>query len=64
MVEHKVVNMKKSRKDGMTVALVDRATSFQPFIVAWAYDTESREWGQGHYFNDYDSAIKFYNTNY
>ena len=36
--------------------LIDRATSFQPFVVCWLFDTKTYTWAQGHYFSDIDAA--------
>ena len=37
--------------------LIDRATSFQPFVVCWLFNTENYTWAQGHYFAEYDRAL-------
>lgn len=29
------------------------------YVVAYNYCEEDNSWGQGHYFNDYISALKF-----
>ena len=62
MVEHTVLNMKDYK--GIKVALVDRGTGFQPYVVAWCYDEDSRTWGQGHYFQKLKDAVKYYEKNY
>ena len=39
--------------------LIKRNTEYCPFIVAWGFNEEDYTWGQGHYFNDYSSALWF-----
>ena len=54
--EIEVLNMKND-KHGIPVALVNRHTKYNPFVVAWGYDKESKTWGQGHYFGDIKDAV-------
>lgn len=39
--------------------IINRHTSFQPYIVCWAFDEEDYTWGQGHYFETLNEA-KFF----
>lgn len=32
----------------------------EPYVVAWNFDFETGDWGQGHYFSHYEDAEKFY----
>lgn len=62
MVDHRVLEVKWS--NGIKVALLDRGSTFEPFIVAWAYDSNTHTWGQGHYFQNHEDAVNYYRTNY
>lgn len=33
----------------------------QPFVVAWCYDTEKKDWLCGHYFDNITKAVKYFN---
>lgn len=53
----------KSRTDfrGNVIALVNRNTEFEPYVVCWKYDFETGTWEHGHYFQDYEEALyRFY----
>lgn len=39
--------------------LFNAELKFQPYCVAYAYDSETNTWGQGHYFHDLDEALQF-----
>ena len=39
--------------------LIRRNTKIHPWVAAWAYDTETQGWGQGHYFADFLSAVRY-----
>lgn len=44
-----------------TDALLMRETKAKKeYVVAWNFDFEKGDWGQGHYFNQYEDAEKFY----
>jgi|LGOV01.1.fsa_nt_gb hypothetical protein len=43
------------------VILVDRDTSFQPYVTAWRGDGDN-SWCWGHYFNDLDEATADYDA--
>lgn len=60
---YKVLTWKYDRY-GYKVALIDRQISFCSYVVAWCFDPETIEWGQGHYFEDLDDARKYYRENY
>ena len=60
---YKVLTWKYDRY-GYKVALIDRQISFCSFVVAWCFDPETVEWGQGHYFDDLNDARKYYRENY
>ena len=47
----------KNDKYGTPVALVNRHTEYDPFVVAWGYNEENKTWGQGNYFNDIEDAV-------
>lgn len=59
MKENEVLKLKRD-KYGTSVALVNRHTEYDPFVVAWDYRGESRSWGQGHYFNDIEDAVAYF----
>lgn len=42
--------------------LIKRETDYDPYVAAWApeYSDGKLVWGQGHYFNDLDSAKKYF----
>ncbi len=40
--------------------IINRHTSFQPYVVCWAFDEEDYTWGQGHYFDDEHAAFAFF----
>ncbi len=61
-------NFKDATKDGYEVVsrfpgnpyvLINRKTSFQPWIAAYGYDEEEGTWNNGHYFNRVEDAISF-----
>lgn len=60
---YKVLTWKYDRY-GYKVALIDRQISFCSYVVAWCFDPETVEWGQGHYFEDLDDARRYYRENY
>ena len=60
---YKVLTWKYDRY-GYKVALIDRQISFYSYVVAWCFDPETIEWGQGHYFEDLDDARRYYRENY
>lgn len=60
---YKVLTWKYDRC-GYKVALIDRQISFCSYVVAWCFDPETIEWGQGHYFDDLDDARRYYRENY
>lgn len=33
--------------------------TFTPFVAAWGYNTETKSWGQGHYFRTIDDAVDY-----
>ena len=37
--------------------VINRHTSFQPFVACWAFDDETYSWGQGHYFDTEADAL-------
>lgn len=37
--------------------IIDRKTEYCPFVVCYAFDKETYSWAQGHYHNDFDSAL-------
>ena len=39
--------------------LIHRNTKIHPWVAAWAYDIETQSWGQGHYFADFLSAVRY-----
>ena len=43
--------------------LVKREASYQPFVAAWApqFYNDKLSWGQGHYFDDEESAKEYFN---
>ena len=44
-----------------TDALLLRETKAKKeYVVAWGFDFEKGDWGQGHYFHQYEDAEKFY----
>jgi len=48
---------------GVKVALIERDTSFCRYVVAYSlYDDGT--WGQGHYFESYESAKNYYDNEY
>lgn len=58
-----LVSMKQH--NGVWVAFLKRDTTFQPYIIAWDYITHGEyegQWGQGHYFSSFESAIECYNS--
>lgn len=50
----------KVDKYGTPIAFLNRGGTFQPWVVAWNYNTEGDCWGQGHYFSDFDEAAEWY----
>jgi hypothetical protein len=50
----------KVDKHGTPIAFLNRGGEFQPWVVAWNYDVEGDYWGQGHYFSDFEDAVKWY----
>lgn len=54
----------KKKVNGVIVALIDRETGYQPWVVAWNYDEAWQQWGQGHYFNEFEMAARYYMDNY
>lgn len=48
----------ENRKKSYTL-LFNPQVSFQPYVVAYAYDEEDGTWGQGHYFSTFDEAVVF-----
>ena len=40
--------------------VIDRKTSFQPFVACWAFDESDYTWGQGHYFDKLDVALHYF----
>ncbi len=63
MKNYKVLTWKYDR-NGYKVALIDRQISFCSYVVAWCFDPDAMEWGQGHYFDSLDDARKYYRENY
>jgi len=57
----KILKLKYTEYD-TPVALVDRGTKFCSYVVAWNFDSRSGTWGQGHYFDSLNDAIKYYDT--
>lgn len=60
---YKVLTWKYDRY-GYKVALIDRQISFCSYVVAWCFDPDRMEWGQGHYFDSLEEARKYYRNNY
>lgn len=55
----------KTKKDGKkTVALIDRHTEYDKYVVAWGFDEQNAVWEHGHYFGDIESAKEYYKKNY
>ena len=54
-----------TNRNGIRIALLklDNA-DYTPYVVAWAYDTDSGSWGQGHYFCTIKEATDYYYENY
>lgn len=50
----------KIDKRNTPIALINRNTSFQPWVVAWNYNKDEDYWGQGHYFSDFEDACEWY----
>ena len=55
-------------KDGYTIiarfpmieyVLLNRHTNYNSFVAAWAYDDNDGTWGQGHYFENEESAREY-----
>lgn len=46
-------------KSGTEIAIINRHTSFEPYVVAWAFNAEGNYWGQGYYCSDLEDAIAF-----
>lgn len=40
--------------------LLQETKAKKEFVVAWNFDFEKGDWGQGYYFNQYEAAEKFY----
>ena len=50
----------KIDKRNTPIALINRNTGFQPWVVAWCYNEEGDYWGQGHYFSEFEEAVEWY----
>ena len=44
---------------GKVYTLLNRKTSFEPYVVAFQYDFHSGTWTNGHYFSNLKSAMKY-----
>ena len=52
----------EAKRDGKktVVALVDRHTEYDRYVVAWGFDEQNAAWEHGHYFGDIESAKEYY----
>lgn len=39
--------------------LIYRNSSYDPWVAAWGYNKEEKFWCQGHYFIDFEDAVKY-----
>lgn len=58
--EYHLMKIGEVRGTGTKVALLERRTKFEPYIVAWNYDINDGTWGQGHYFESSAQAAQCY----
>lgn len=52
-------NTYKILKAAGDYTLINRGTSFQPYVVCWLFDRDTYTWAQGHYFSDYIAAEEY-----
>ena len=50
-------------EQGNDYALLKRGVNYQPYVVAFCYDSASGSWAAGHYFNELKNAVKFFYQN-
>lgn len=43
------------------IARVKSNDEVYEYVCAWCYDSESKTWGQGHYFSELTEAMKYLN---
>ena len=39
--------------------IIKREVPFEPYVACWKFDESTRSWGQGHYFETLDQAVKY-----
>lgn len=44
-------------------ALINRHTSFQPYVLCWCFDESDYTWAQGHYYDSYTEAMRAFLKN-
>lgn len=57
-IEHFVIDFDPVKRNALVKNA--RADAYTPFIVAYGYDEQAREWGQGSYHMDFASAAREY----
>lgn len=54
---------KKSTYEVLTTmgeyTIINRKTSYLPFVVCWLFNTDDYTWAQGHYLATYEDALVF-----
>lgn len=58
--EYHLIQVGEQRGTSIIVAMLERRTSFEPYIVAWDYNVNDGTWSQGHYFQKCNDAYLFY----
>lgn len=51
-------------RQGTEIAIINRHTKYEPYVVAWAFNAEGNYWGQGHYCVSLENAIAVAYTRY